>query len=96
MSKHPPINLNNLPAKHETKFLYGKRLGSVHEIPHRLITFDLFPPIIATFLKCKILYKDMNQAQYNFISAQIKRVLKENKKPEKYDIKDIVNISTIK
>lgn len=38
----------------------------------------------------------MNQAQYNFVSMQIKRVLKENKKKEKYDIKDIVNISTIK
>jgi len=30
------------------------------------------------------------------VSTQIKRVLKENKKKEKYDIKDIVNISTIK
>lgn len=38
----------------------------------------------------------MNQAQYNFVSNQIKRVIKENKKKEKYDIKDIVNISTMK
>ena len=38
----------------------------------------------------------MNQAQYNFVSNQIKRVIKDNKKKEKYDIKDIVNISTMK
>ncbi len=38
----------------------------------------------------------MNQAQYNFVSTQIKRVIKENKKKEKYDIKDIINISAMK
>ena len=38
----------------------------------------------------------MNQNQYNFVLTHMKRVLKENKKKEKYDIKDIINISTMK
>lgn len=38
----------------------------------------------------------MNQAQYHFLTSHIKKVIQENKKPEKYDIKDIINISTMK
>jgi hypothetical protein len=38
----------------------------------------------------------MTQGEYDFVNEAMVKVLDSKKKPEKYDIKDIINISSLR